>query len=327
MFDSSHICHRITYSSSLSFYHSLKSHFAIIMLLLLSVISLLRVTESQQYTQSDCDREFVTRHSQERIHNGIPVNDSRFPWIVSLQTPEYDYVEGDLRHFESRKHYCGASLIEPDILITAAHCAPSVLMKQKPVDHDWTYLPVRIVAGCNMWDANYKCQVRSAMAADFFIHPAYKGSLHDVAIVKLNKPFIMNDKVRTICLPPAGAKYQGLATIAGWGENKLGSKQMSDILRSAVVTILSHKWCSSQNETFPNELIYCVGFERSHGHRSACFGDSGSPLMTKVNDRSIVIGVTSRGIGCSGRGGVIYERLAERRVWIDQTITQQRSKL
>jgi len=43
-----------------------------------------------------------------RIINGIEAKPDEFPWIVSLR------VDG--------MHYCGASLIAPQVVLTAAHC-------------------------------------------------------------------------------------------------------------------------------------------------------------------------------------------------------------
>jgi secreted trypsin-like serine protease len=240
-------------------------------------------------------------------------------------------------------HYCTASLIEPDIIMTAAHCAPLELVKSANQD-DFLhfYTPVRIVAGCLERDVTDEeavkrgCQVRYVDATDFIAHPKYNEILYDISIVKLKQPFELTAKIRTICLPPAHAKFQGLATIAGWGKTSYWAQE-SPILQTAVVRIINNTHCNKYPGGYNRQLVYCIGFEPNMytntrpywpwtGYRSTCGGDSGSPLMMKISDRTQVIGIASLGSKCDGLSARVNTRVDALRDWIDSTIFSLKRK-
>jgi secreted trypsin-like serine protease len=302
-------------------------------MLLVVVVSLLAVAGSTKYTQSDCGREFVTHKPQERIHNGIRLSDQdfRFPWIVSLQ-----FNVSNPNNPSSRKqvhHFCAASIIESEILLTAAHCAPDMIIREGRLGKEILEEPVRIVAGSLDWEEpdysqhGYGVQFRFVKASDFIVHPDYKHTawMHDMALIKIKNPFVMTPKVRSICLPPPHAMFQGLATIAGWGRTGIsGFEQGPPRIQTAVVSLLPNKICSIYNDSYSADSTYCVGFTQRQGFRQACVGDSGGPLMVKMNDRSFVIGIVSNSMRCTGINPTIHERVTPKRNWIDRKIADLR---
>lgn len=75
-------------------------------------------------------------------------------------------------------------------------------------------------------------------------------------------------------------------------------------------------------------------FWTRHGFRETCVGDSGGPLMVKMNDRSFVIGIVSAGMAkeengekksCTGSHPDVMGRVSAVRKWIDKTIVNFRS--
>jgi secreted trypsin-like serine protease len=202
------------------------------------------------------------------------------------------------------------------------------MKKHKTLPADYPH-PFRVLAGCLEWRSKSKqCQERNVTADNYIIHPLYKDWEYDIALVKLEKPFVLSDRVRTICLPPVGSKFQGLATIAGWGKVDDNSNLPSLTLQSAVVSILPfNPFCSIFNESVKSaEGKYCIGFEKRRGLRVGCTGDSGGPLMMKMNERSFVIGITVGGRGCRGENAGVEQRVAEVREWIDETVLKLRAE-
>ena len=63
-------------------------------------------------------------------------------------------------------------------------------------------------------------------------------------------------------------------------------------------------------------MFLCSGY--AEGNRDACQGDSGSPLVRKLADRHIQVGIVSGGAGC---GGVlspgVYADVAVVHEWIE----------
>jgi V8-like Glu-specific endopeptidase len=72
-------------------------------------------TIDERLDENAPDHDDFARNKQTRIVNGEDVVDpTRYPWFVQLRTaPDANGVQ----------RACGGSLIAPDIVLTAAHCA------------------------------------------------------------------------------------------------------------------------------------------------------------------------------------------------------------
>ena len=78
--------------------------------LLLAQLLLATSAEARLFDKTrDVTRARETEEDTDRIINGVEAQEDRYPYMVSLQ--------------DDQGHFCGASLIATDIVLSAAHCA------------------------------------------------------------------------------------------------------------------------------------------------------------------------------------------------------------
>ncbi|KAL9904805.1 uncharacterized protein ACN427_005901 isoform 2-T3 [Glossina fuscipes fuscipes] len=251
-----------------------------------------------------------------RIKNPVYIDgDSEFgeyPWHVAI-----------LKKDPKESIYaCGATLIDAQHVITAAHCIKS----QNGFD---------LRARLGEWDVNHDVEFFPHIERDIVsvhIHPEYyAGTLdNDLAILKLDHPidFSKNPHISPACLPEKFSDFTGSRCwTTGWGKDAFGEQgKYQNILKEVDVPILSHHQCENQLRNTRlgynyklNPGFLCAGGEEG---KDACKGDGGGPLVCERNGIWKVIGVVSWGIGC-GQVNVpgVYVRVAHYLDWIHQ-ITQ-----
>ncbi|XP_056619756.1 plasminogen-like [Triplophysa dalaica] len=142
----------------------------------------------------------------------------------------------------------------------------------------------------------------------------------DIAL-KLYRPAELNDKVSLACLPekdyivPDGTE----CFVTGWGETQGTGGQ--GYLKEAAVPVIENNVCRSP--LFLNghvkEHEMCAG--KIEGGTDTCQGDSGGPLVCKTQNKFVLQGVTSWGVGCADamKPGV-YVRVSKFVEWIEKTI-------
>ncbi|XP_053955497.1 uncharacterized protein LOC128861402 isoform X1 [Anastrepha ludens] len=217
---------------------------------------------------------------------------------------------------------CGATLIDAQHVITAAHCIKS----QNGFD---------LRARLGEWDVNHDVEFFPYIERDVVsvhIHPEYyAGTLdNDLAVLKLDHPvdFTKNPHISPACLPDKFSDFTGSRCwTTGWGKDAFGEHgKYQNILKEVDVPILSHHQCESQLRQTRlgysyklNPGFVCAGGEEG---KDACKGDGGGPLVCERNGIWNVVGVVSWGIGC-GQANVpgVYVRVSHYLDWIRQ-ITQ-----
>lgn len=197
-----------------------------------------------------------------------------FPWQV--------YLNG-----------CGASLIDPEWVVTAAHC---VLNAGQVVPN------LQIVLGEYRLNENDGTeQYRSA--AQIIPHPGYEPATgnHDIALVKLNTPATLITSVGQISLLTSPTDDDLLvegrpAIVTGWGATVEGGSG-TKILRKTTVPLVSNATCNQSYGNITDNMV-CAGY--AQGGQDACQGDSGGPLATYHPQRGWkLVGIVSFGNGCA----------------------------
>ncbi|XP_030621097.1 enteropeptidase [Chanos chanos] len=234
-----------------------------------------------------------------RVVGGSNAEEGAWPWMVSL-------------HWRGR-HVCGASLIDREWLVTAAHC----------------------VYGKNVHLSNWAAMLglHSQFGSDFpnrQIHQVDKIIINklynrrtkdaDIALIRLHTQANLTDYIQPICLPQPSQMFEAgrRCVISGWGrEAEQGS--VADVLQEAVVPLLNRTQCQDwlPDYTITKQML-CAGY--MEGGVDSCQGDSGGPLMCEQDDGWVLAGVTSFGVGCGRpqRPGV-YALVSKFTDWVVET--------
>lgn len=192
---------------------------------------------------------------------------------------------------------CTASLIAPNMAVTAAHC----------VQGD-SYSPVMIFGN----DVRSPQSVRRPITGEI-VNPAYgkKRGMDqgDIALVKFGGGLPPGFKPASLDSNDSVAKGER-AILAGYGVSNARTKEGAGILRKTEVAVANPR-------TGKSEMI----FDQSHGH-GACHGDSGGPAYFKRGGKMILGGVTNRSYpntaadDCAHK--VVYTKIASYRPWIEK---------
>ncbi|GFQ82820.1 chymotrypsinogen A [Trichonephila clavata] len=229
-----------------------------------------------------------------RVVGGTNADRKAWPWMVALFN-------------NKNKFFCGGSLINNRYVLTAAHC---------------TFGPDKsqIVARLGEYDFNDPREPHDDYRViEVKRHGQYNRLTlrNDIALLKLEKPVVFNEFIKTICFPEAEKNYMGdVATLAGWGHMDGGSSSTSDVLQEANFPIISNIQCSrTHGVSVPSSLICAATPTQDKG---ACNGDSGGPLMLlDENERWKVIGIVSWGRrGCNPKFPTVYSRTTHYMEWI-----------
>jgi hypothetical protein len=243
-----------------------------------------------------------------RIVGGTPTTIAQWPWQTALLF-DPSIVPGN--GFD--RQFCGGSLVAPNVVVTAAHCAFDV------IDMNGGFDPVffDVVTGRTVLSSTEGQEIgvtQYFVFTDAAGNPLFDGdTAHgwDAILVQLSS----NSSSQTINLAgpnETAAWAPGKAAFAtGWGALTEGGA-FPDDLRQVQVPIIADTTCGSptvNDGLFIPQLMVCAG--DLAGGRDTCQGDSGGPLVVPLDGEFRLVGDTSFGIGCGrpNKPGV-YGRVA-----------------
>ncbi len=233
---------------------------------------------------------------QPLIVGGNPAEPGEYPWQALVEPGPYT---------------CGGSLIDPEWVLTAAHCV---------IDYESNPGAVVVTLGEHMLsvsDGNE--QQRTAIAV--IPHPDYNGrtSDNDLALVKLNGPANLNATVAVVPLLTSPANDSlvepgDLATVTGWGATWSGGDG-ADILMEVAVPIVSNSQCNAIYGQITANML-CAG-DLTNGGIDSCQGDSGGPLVVLGENGWLQAGIVSFGEGCAEPNSPgVYTRISQYMSWL-----------
>ncbi|KAI1278130.1 Serine proteinase stubble [Halotydeus destructor] len=296
-----------------------------------SFILLLSLTKSNSkcglsFSQKDdTDLTSAERQSTNFIYYGHEALPGDYPWMVSLQhVPHYH---------RAWHHFCGAAILSPRWLLTAAHCI-EVIGKATKLRAVYGTIDIRRGKHSQPFSAN------NVFKPDQYVLWVWR---HDIMLIRMETPLNLSNSSHNltdisessneICLPKQGQNFLGMATVSGWGSVQ-DTSRLPAILRYVPVQILNASDCIRYTKIDQYDYIgpgmrdmkLCAGYRK--GGKDACVGDSGGPLFTKSGDQAYVIGIVSHGRGC-GKANYpgVYTRVSAYIDWIQEIVTRYNDSL
>ncbi|XP_053680075.1 brachyurin-like [Anopheles nili] len=239
-----------------------------------------------------------------RIIDGTLANVHEFPYQVSMQ---WNFNNGS-----RPRHFCSGSIINPNWILTAAHCSPELS------SDGW----IEVVAGVNNI-ANEESSVQRRNVTRFVQHPRYNPNTiaNDIAVVLLSKSLKLNHNIKSLSLARNDtAIEQKVAKFAGWGSiSKTSVDIFPDELRKVDLVLRSQKDCQPMRN--PGVSQICAGGYRN---ASGCIADSGGPLTVVKSNGPVQIGVLSYGERpCQGKMPIVFSSVLYFSDWIRTAIEKQ----
>jgi len=236
-----------------------------------------------------------------------PNQDANYPWITSL------YFDG----FFS----CGASLIAPQWVLTAAHCV---------VDEETgeTLAASDFAVGVNDYSLLSEFDDEYIGVTQVYVAAGYDDITldSDIAILKLAVPATATP-INLIETPAFNDLADGTPfTIMGWGNTVVDDTDGYPArLREASVTLANFQSCADDYAATGQPLtgnMFCAGGD---GLTDSCQGDSGGPIVRFTEGQYQQVGIVSWGgiemQGCAAEGYPgVYTRLSKYTPWIDSVL-------
>jgi secreted trypsin-like serine protease len=228
-----------------------------------------------------------------KVVGGEEAAPGQWPFAVAIA---FENTQGTLTQ------YCAGSLIEPDTVLTAAHCEVAAGHFAIIGRHDLAQSGGRSI------------RIVSVTSHAHFDKGSFR---NDIALIRLAHAV---PNAHTVELAGQDWKLSEAqrVTAIGWGATREGDSP-SFVLRQASFSVAPQAECAAQYGNRPpiQESMLCAS---APGTKDTCQGDSGGPLLMEAPGGKVVqVGITSFGIGCARPGfHGVYTRVSSFRPWIDK---------
>jgi len=233
-----------------------------------------------------------------RIVGGTAAPKGAWPWQAMLRT-------------SYGNQFCGGTLVHPQWIVTAAHCVEGKNTRS-----------VSVRLGAHYRKGNVGTE-QDISVSRIIVHNSYRRPYryaHDIALLKLSKPAVLNKAVGLACMP-ASSGYVSVGKrcwVTGWGALSQGGPS-AGVLMQVSVPIVSQSVCKRSYNTIHDSMV-CAGI--SKGGIDSCQGDSGGPLVCEDGGKFYLEGVVSWGQGCAKPGLYgVYARVRYLKRWIDSNMS------
>ena len=239
------------------------------------------------------------------IVNGSTAPKNKYEYASSIQ---YDM-----------RHLCGASLIAPDILISAAHCLD--------FDHSKGFLEV-VIGEYHIKDLEDGGE--AFLVERIETHPQYlnEGNMYlenDIVIIKIDgkseKDWIRLNKEAEVPMQINEDEEtnggRDAVTVVGWGSLDINGVVMSNVLQKVSLSYISNNECKERGVPIVTEPMLCAtDLNGDELVEDSCYGDSGGPLISESVRGEVQVGIVSFGSKKCGEYPGVYTRISSFYEWL-----------
>eukprot|EP00803_Ostreobium_quekettii_P006839 evm.model.scf_69EXC.1 EVM.evm.TU.scf_69EXC.1 scf_69EXC:18848-26756(+) len=250
---------------------------------------------------------------QKLIVGGSPAKCGRFPYMASLRNNQ-------------GKHQCGGVLVDPEWILTAAHCVhPNELFSLKEA-------PRIVIGACNLKDNS---NVENRLSRKTIIHEGYTANKvelgNDIALLRLNR----KSGLTPAGLPPEAQSLSRPDSFValGWGNGTVADLQLAAGLDFVTNEECMNGWRDAGIDVDVKDSMLCAFGLMG---QNLCTGDSGGPLVEPFApdgnlsagnaDFDIVVGLTSFGLmgdTCElAEIPTVFTKLSSFRGWIEEMMKE-----
>ncbi|CAH0714814.1 unnamed protein product, partial [Brenthis ino] len=226
----------------------------------------------------------------ERIVGGTKAPNGSAPYQVSLR-------------IWGVRHFCGASLITPRVILTAAHCTDRLRPQY-----------FKAVVGTNQLRTGGSTYAIRKIVQ----HEEYDSDIikNDIAIIFTEEEVQFGEDVDAIELNDEPVEKGEELLLTGWGTTSYPGHLPNDLMQLELKAI-SFEDCKeahkSVNAVFESQI--CALTKAGEG---ACHGDSGGPLVREGRQ----VGVVSWGVPCARGLPDVYTKVEAYMGWIEKTLLE-----
>jgi trypsin len=238
------------------------------------------------------------------IVGGSPTNDGEHPYFVDLYT-----------------QHCGASLIAPRVVLTAAHCGPG--------GSEYVNRLVAAKAYKNVHEDGVSGNAVLVRVIAQVPHDRYDSSTYenDFMLLRLEEDVIIENGPMLQISDESGTNKptkDTKLTVIGVGTTQSGGSQSDDLLKVEVPVVDAGTCNNMYDGGIIPDVMFCAG-DIDRGGIDSCQGDSGGPIMdTSDSNLHIQVGVVSWGSGCADKNFPgVYSKVGAAYDWIKDVVCEE----